>query len=156
MSPLFWITLLLILGILLFLAELVLLPGITIAAIGSLAALCAAVAWSFAEYGISCGFMTLGIVCVIIIIMLIFFFRRNTWRKVSLATELPDSIERPIGELCKIGASGRTISRLAPMGKVIVDGRVFEAKTMGSFVNEGASVKVIGFENQNIIVEINN
>lgn len=156
MSPLFWITLLLILGILLFLAELVLLPGITIAAIGSLAALSAAVAWSFAAYGISCGFMTLGIVGIIIIIMLIFFFRRSTWRKVSLATELPDTIERPISELCKIGASGISISRLAPMGKVIIDGRVFEAKTMGGFVDEGAKIKVIGFENQNIIVEINN
>lgn len=155
MSPQFWIISLIVLGILLFLAELVLLPGITIAAIGSLAALSAAVAWAFAAYGISCGFITLGIVLVIIVVMLIFFFRRSTWRKVSLSTELPGTIDTPIEKLCKIGSRGTALSRLAPMGKVIIDGRVFEAKTMRGYINEGADIKVVGFENQNIIVEQN-
>ncbi len=153
MPVLFWIILLVILGILLFFAELVLLPGITLAAVGAFACLCAASAWIFAEYGIMYGFIGLGAILAVVLLMLILFLRPKTWKKVSLSTELPDSIATPISELCEVGSSGRSLTRLAPMGKVLIEGQTFEAKTMGGYIDEGESVSVIGYDNQNIIVE---
>ena len=56
-----WITLLIILGLLLFLAELVLLPGITIAAVGAFCCLVGAAAWAYVDGGLVVGFTVLGI-----------------------------------------------------------------------------------------------
>lgn len=153
MSPLFWIILLIVVGVLLFIAELILLPGITVAAVLSLGSMCAAVTWSFMEYGIIWGFIAIGVVAVISAILLAVFFKRSTWRRVTLNTELTATIERPISELCEMGAKGTTITRLSPMGKVMVDGKIFEAKTLRGLINEGQKVKVIGYDNQTIIIE---
>ncbi len=153
MSALFYIILLVVIGLVLFFAELVLLPGITIAAVGSFCSLCAASAWIFAEYGIACGFMGLLGILVLVAIMLIFFFRPKTWRKVSLKTELKDTIATPIEKLCSIGAQGVSTTRLSPMGKVEIEGEIYEAKTRGGYIDEGSNIKVIGYDNQNVVVE---
>lgn len=153
MSPMFWIVLLIILGVILFFAELVLLPGITIAAVGAFCALVVAAAWAFAEFGIVTGFIVLGIIIALVLVMLALFLRPKTWKKVALHTEIKETIDRPISELCKIGDAARALTRLAPMGKVVLEGKVYEAKTMGEYVDEGTEVEVIDFDNQNIIVK---
>lgn len=153
MTPIFWIILLIVLGTILFFAELVLLPGITIAAVGSFCALVAAASWAFIDYGLATGFAVLGIIIAIVVVMTIFFLRPKTWKKVTLHTEIRDTIDRPIEELCKIGDTAKVLTRLAPMGKVIIGGKVYEAKTMGQYVDEGGEAEVIGFDNQNVIVK---
>jgi membrane-bound ClpP family serine protease len=52
----------------------------------------------------------------------------------------------------KEGDRGVALGRLAPMGTVVIDGRNYEAKTTGGFVDQHTEVEVIGFENFNIIV----
>lgn len=153
MEPMFWIVLLIVLGTILFFAELVLLPGITVAAVGAFCALVSAASWAFIEYGFLTGFIVLGIILAIVTVMMIFFLRPKTWKKVTLHTEIRETIDRPINELCKVGDHASVLTRLAPMGKVIIEGRVYEAKTMGEYVDEGGEATVIGFDNQNVIVK---
>lgn len=154
MSDQFWIILLNILGMTLFLAELVLLPGITIAAILSFCSLVASVALAFSSYGIGVGFIVLGIVVVEIIILLAIFLRPKTWKNVALNSELPESIDSPIENLVKLNSTAKAITRLAPMGKVVINGKFFEAKTIGHYIDEGSDVRVIGYDNQSIVVEL--
>lgn len=154
MSPLFWIILFIIFGIILFFAELVLLPGITIAAVGSFCCLVAAAAWSFAEFGVVAGFITLGIILVLVLVMVVLFLRPKTWKKVTLSTQIKESIDSPIEHLCQIGQQGEALTRLAPMGKVIICGHTFEAKTMGDYIDQMSGIEVIGFDNQNVIVKL--
>ncbi len=153
MSPMIWIIMLIVLGLILFFAELVILPGITVAAVGAFCCLVAAVAWSFAEYGLGTGFTTLAAVMLLIVVMLIIFLRPRTWNSVALKTEISESIDIPIEELVTIDSCGKSLTRLAPMGKVLIEGRTYEAKTMGEYLDEGSIIKVIGYDNQNIIVE---
>ena len=47
---------------------------------------------------------------------------------------------------------GMTVSRLAPMGKVEIGGKIYEAKSMDSYIDPRREVEVVGFENFNIIV----
>lgn len=154
MSPLFWIILLIVLGILLFIAELVLLPGITVAAVLAFGAFTSAVAWAFASYGLMWGFIALGAVLLLLTLITVIFLKPNTWNRVSLKDELPLTIDKPICELCEVGAHGRTITRIAPMGKVMVDGKVFEAKVIRGIIDADTDIKVVGFENQNVIIEL--
>jgi len=53
----------------------------------------------------------------------------------------------------KIGDVGITSSRLAPMGKVKINGHIVEAKTNDDFIDEGVEVKILEVMNTNILVE---
>lgn len=146
-----WIILLLILGILLFIAELVLLPGLTVAAVGSFCSLVGAVAMAF-NIGESEGWIVLGIVLVIITILTAIFLRSKTWRGVALKTNITESLDNM--PKAQIGDKGKALTRLAPMGKVVIEGEVIEAKTMGEYIDEGSLIEVIGVENMNLIVKL--
>lgn len=150
----FWIILLVVIGLLLYFAELVLLPGITVAAVGSFCCLVTAAALAFVWGGVGQGFVVLGVILVLIILTTIIFLRPKTWKKAALHTNITETIDDAINSQCSVGQQGRAITRLAPMGKVTIGGRTFEAKTTGQYVDEGSTVEIIGFDNQNIIVKL--
>lgn len=60
----------------------------------------------------------------------------------------------PAEALIEKGMRGRALSRLAPMGKVRVEGYDFEAKSDQGYIDEATEVEVVGFENSNVIVKI--
>lgn len=150
-----WISLLILLGLILFVVELVLLPGITIAAIGAFASLVGAVAWAFVDGGATMGFIVLGIVAILLIVLTILCLRPRTWNRFALKTNIesqvqPEKIERQV----EVGTQGITLTRLAPMGKVQIEGQIYEAKSLDSYIDPRQKVVVIGYDNANIIVRI--
>lgn len=148
-----WITLLILLGLLLFVAELVLLPGITLAAVGSFCCLVAAVTWAFVGGSVAMGFIVLGIVVVFLGILMAIFLRPRTWNRVALKTNIESQVQTEnIQNQVEVGVQGSTLTRLAPMGKVQVGDRIFEAKSLDSYIDPRRQVVVIGYENSNIIV----
>ena len=148
-----WITLLMLLGLLLFVAELVLLPGITLAAVGSFCCLVAAVTWAFVGGSVAMGFIVLGIVVVFLGILMAIFLRPRTWNRVALKTNIESQVQtEDIQNQVEVGVQGSTLTRLAPMGKVQVGDRIFEAKSLDSYIDPRRQVVVIGYENSNIIV----
>ncbi|CDN32023.1 hypothetical protein BN938_1945 [Mucinivorans hirudinis] len=147
-----WIILLIVLGILLFAAELILLPGITVAAIGSFCALAGAVYVAFTTVGQTAGWVTLAVVVVILSILTAIFLRSKTWRRVALNTNIENSLDNM--PRASVGDEGRAITRLAPMGKILINNQVIEVKTMGEYVDEGSTVEVVGTDNMNLIVKL--
>lgn len=148
-----WITLLILLGLLLFVAELVLLPGVTLAAVGSFCCLVAAVTWAFVGGSVAMGFIVLGIVVVFLGILMAIFLRPKTWNRVALKTNIESQVQaEDIQRQVEVGVQGSTLTRLAPMGKVQVGDRIFEAKSLDSYIDPRRQVVVIGYENSNIIV----
>lgn len=148
----FWIVLLVIVGLLLYFAELVLLPGITLAAIGSFCSLAGATFWAFSTYGDQTGLWVLGCSVVGVVFITIFFLRARTWKKLSLHTEIKESIGIALSKRYHIGDRCVALTRLAPMGNVLIDGATVEAKTRGGYLDAGAELEIIGFENQSLIV----
>ncbi len=148
-----WIISLLLLGVLLFLVELILLPGISLAGIGALACFAGAVTMGFTMYSTATGFMYLGIAVLLISVCLIFFLRAKTWRKVALNAEVPDSIAPAISDLVPCGAVVATLTRLAPMGKVLYQGETYEAKSIDVFIDQRTDVVVKSYDNQVLVVE---
>ena len=53
----------------------------------------------------------------------------------------------------KPGDIGKTITRLAPMGKALVNDITCEAKSTGTFINENTEIEVIKVLNTQIIVK---
>lgn len=58
---------------------------------------------------------------------------------------------RPENEIA-LGTVGTTVSRLSPMGKININGKIYEAKSADVFIDQREQVEVVGFENFNVIV----
>lgn len=148
-----WITLLILLGLLLFLAELVLLPGITVAAVGAFCCLVGAVTWAFIGGGMVMGFIVLAVVVVMLVLLTILFLRPRTWNRFALKTNIESQVQPvEIEKQVEVGVQGITLTRLAPMGKVQIDGQIFEAKSLDSYIDPRQEVIVIGYDNATLVV----
>lgn len=147
-----WIIILVVVGLVLYFAELALLPGVTIAGIVAFGALVGATVGAFGQ-GAAVGWWVVGVELVGLGILTALFFRPRTWRRVALHTEIKDSVGVSAADRFKVGDRGEALTRLAPMGNVLIAGQTVEAKTRGGYVDEGRVVEVIGFENGALIVK---
>lgn len=149
------IILLILLGIFLLGVELFLLPGISIAGFGALGACAFAVYKAFVEYGNVGGFIALAVVLILSVILLIFGLRAKTWHRLALKNNIDGSSQTsPEKDDVVIGARGTTITRLAPMGKILINGKTYEAKSIDVYVDPHQEVEVTGFENFNVVVKV--
>lgn len=151
---LFYIILLVFFGLLFLLAELVLLPGVSVGAILALVCYGSSIYLAFRNYGTVGGIVVLAVLVVLSLIVVVVSLRARTWQRFSLRQEIRSSSMPvlPADEL-HVGDRGRTLSRLSPMGKVEIGGRTYEAKSTGAYVDPQCEVEVVGFENFSVIVK---
>ncbi len=147
------IILLIFLGIFLILLEFLVVPGVTIAGIGGLLCIGGGVYLSYSNYGYVVGNYTLGGTFVLLLVTLYFAFKSKTWKKLMLKTSIDSKVNTYEKEKIKIGDTGRTISRLAPMGKVSVNGEYIEAKSLYKFIDQDTEIEVVKVLNNKIIVK---
>jgi membrane-bound ClpP family serine protease len=147
---------LLIIGVILFLVEIFLVPGISIAGVGGIIATIAAIVYAYMKIGLWAGHFTLVAAILLIVLALFITLRTNVVDKISLKTEI-DSKVNTIQELnVSPGDQGMTISRLAPMGKVEVNGNILEAKSEDGLIEEQQLIEVVKVLPNNIIVKLKN
>lgn len=149
----FYIALLILFGLLFLLAELVLLPGVSIGAILSLLCYGSSIYLAFAGHGAVAGTVTIAIILVLSLLVIVVALRAKTWQRFSLRQEIRSS-SMPVtpAEVLKVGERGTTVSRLSPMGKVEIDGHTYEAKSQGPYIDPKQAVEVVGFENFSVVV----
>jgi membrane-bound ClpP family serine protease len=144
---------LVLLGLFFLVAELVFLPGAALGVILSLASYAAATYFAFVRIGMVGGFITLGIIIVLSLIATIISLRAKTWQRFALKNKVEGQSMQTPAEEVKIGDCGVTISRLSPMGKVLIGGKEYEAKSAEAYIDQRTEVTVTGFENFTIIVK---
>lgn len=150
----FIIILLMLFGVLFLVAELVLLPGVSIGAILSLVSYGGAIYIAFRDFGPFAGIIVLLIVLLLSSVATFVSLRAKTWQRFSLKQKISSScMSSPAAENVRIGDKGITLSRLSPMGKVEIGGRIFEAKSLDAYVDPKIEIEVVGFENSNVIVK---
>ena len=151
----FFIILLLLFGVLFLVAEIVLLPGISIGGILALVCYGSSIYMAFRDYGPLTGAMVTVAILVLSAGATIVSLRAKTWQRFSLKQQIDSSSMRtPEEDNVRIGDRGITLSRLSPMGKVDIGGRIYEAKSLDRYVDPRSEVEVVGFENFNVIVRV--
>jgi len=70
-----------------------------------------------------------------------------------LDSEIDAKVENFSHDKLKIGDIGKTIGRLAPMGKIKVNGEVVEAQSTGTFIDHQTDVRIVKIQMNKIIVE---
>lgn len=149
----FYIILLIFLGVLFLVAELLLLPGISVGTILSLVCYGSAIYLAFDGYGTLTGAITIAVVLLLSLITTLVSLRAKTWQRLSLKQEIDSSSMRLPEKEISVGARGISVSRLSPMGKVEIDGKSYEAKSADVFIDQKQPVEVVGFDNFAVIVK---
>jgi membrane-bound ClpP family serine protease len=147
------IILFILLGLVLLLIEFAVIPGITIAGIGGFLLLIASVYIAFKSYGTVAGLITLTVVLIAAPMMIYYFFKSKSGKKMILESQIAGKVETVNHENIKVGDSGKAIGRLAPSGKVRINGEVVEAQSTGVFIDQQTEVKVVKVLSNKIIVE---
>ena len=147
------IVFLVVLGIVLLLIEVTILPGITVAGVGSFLVLVYSVYLAFTSYGPLVGFLTLAFVLIVSPLLVYYFFKGKAGKSMVLNTVITGVANEIDPEKVKVGDIGVTIGRLAPMGKIKVNDEVIEVRSTGAFVNPGEKVRIIHIEKSLITVE---
>lgn len=147
------VVILLLLGILFFLLELFLIPGISLAGIAGTLFMGGAIYYAYSQIGSSAGHLTVVSSVVLLAITIWIFVRSKALEKMSLKAEIKGKNDPLENMIINKGDLGVSQSRLAPMGKVKVNGHIVEAKTNDDFIDPGVEVRVLEVYNTNILVE---
>ncbi|MCK5820274.1 MAG: hypothetical protein KAH17_00240 [Bacteroidales bacterium] len=147
------IFLLILAGIILFLLEFLVVPGVTIAGIGGLLFMGGAVYMAFENYDTTTGLLVLGAVLLIIIVSLIFALRAKTWKKISLSTEVNSKVAELENLDISVGDQGVALTRLNPIGSVLINEQKLEGHSQGPLIREQTPIEVIKVAHTYVIVK---
>lgn len=148
------IILLILLGVVLFLVEFLIIPGVTIAGISGALVLGVAVFMSYRTYGTTVGTYTLLSVLVVSIVTLALALRSKTWKRFMLKTNIDSKVEVGLEDKkIKPGDNGETVTRLAPIGMVRVNNITIEGKSIGGFLDPNTKIEVVKVLGTQVIVK---
>ena len=159
MSPLFWVTTLLFVGLFVMVLE-VFIPSGGLLGFVSIAAIVAAIATAFAEQGIGPGFLVLAITAVAVPATLAMAFhlfpstplgRRIMPSPPEPQDLVPDQKQRDrLREL--VGSQGRAVTDLVPWGQVEVSNERIEAVSRAGPISNETVIEVVGTEGRAVVV----
>lgn len=153
MSELVIVGLLVLISIVFMVVEIFLLPGFSISGIVSVLFGGVAIWYAFAKIGVNAGLITLIVWLVMLGIGIWLFVRAKTLDKMSMNTVLNETSNLYEIDKIVVGMTGIATSRLAPMGKVTIDGKEYEAKSIDGFVDQKCEVEVTAIEDNKLIVK---
>lgn len=147
------VTLVVLLGIIFLLAEIFLLPGITISGIAGFIFLVGGISYAYMYIGTTAGNLTLIISALLIMGSFIYFIKSKSLRRISLKTNIDSKVDNSDLKKINIGDEGITQSRLNPIGKVFINDLTVEAKSIdGQMIDEDTVVVVNKVDWSNILV----
>ena len=144
------ITLILV-GLLLVFAEILIIPGVGIAGVLGLLAMGGSCAYAFIEMGNLTGVIVTSINAVLLVALTIWVLRAQTWKRLSLETNIDAKAVVPEVEVT-VGDKGKSVTRLAPMGTVRFGDKSLEATSMEGLIDPGVEVQVVAIEDSKIYV----
>jgi membrane-bound ClpP family serine protease len=147
------ITLILV-GIVLILAEILLIPGVGVAGILGLLSLGGSCWYAFYEFGNMTGGIVTGIVALLIVLTTIYVLRAKTWKRMSLETNIDSKAVEDDSAYVSLGLRGVAVTRLAPMGVVRFGEKAVEVKAVEGIIDAGSEVEVMMIEDHKIYVSL--
>ena len=141
-------------GVALLVVEIFLIPGVGMAGIAGIVSMVAAVVCAYFYIGPMAGHITLGCMLVLSALSVWLFLKNRTLEKMALKTDITSKVDL-VSELnVNVGDTGKSISRLAPMGKISVNGKEIEAKAVSAFIDPGTEVEITAIEGNTAIVKV--
>lgn len=144
---------LVVVAVLLFLAELFIVPGISIAGILSGCCIIYANYHAFSVFGTTIGCITLLVSAVAFIGSLVWFMKSKTLDKLSLKKEISSTVKQAGSDNVQIGDTGISTTRLALIGYADFNGHIIEVKSTAEFIDAKTPIKIVRIVDGIILVE---
>ena len=143
-----------VLGILFMLIEIFLLPGISIAGIAGAIFLIGGIVYSYMFLGSTAGNVTLAASAVTLGLTFFGLLKSKSLERISLNTIIDDKVDNSYLLKIAVGDIGVAVSRLNPIGKVLVNDIEAEGKSFdGEFIEEDTEIVVVKVETYNVLVK---
>ncbi len=140
-------------GLLFCVVELLILPGVTLGGILSVVCNGGAIYMAFGQLGVAGGIIVVVVIAVLSCVAIALSLRAKTWDRFSLKSKIESSSSDAPQVQVAVGQRGVAISRLAPMGKVVIEGSSYEAKSADVYIDAKSTVEVVGFDNFSVVVK---
>ena len=147
------IIILIVIGLALIIVEVVVLPGITVSGVAGVLLIGCSVFLTFRWYGNTAGTYSLIATGIFFIIFLIYVLRAKTWDRLSLHSEIDSRVNVVDTDNIKSGDKGMTVSRLAPVGKILVHDKIMEGKSEFGLIDENREIEVVHVDGSTITVQ---
>lgn len=147
---------LIVAGIILFLVEIFIIPGISFAGIGAFVCLIYANYFAFSNLGNTAGFITLAASTLACVASLFIFMRSKTLDKIALKKNITSTVDNKAEQSIKVGDTGIAFTRLALIGIADINGHHVEVRSIDGFIDEKTPIIVARIDNGNILVEKQN
>ena len=147
----FIITLILV-GLVLMLAEILLIPGVGVAGVLGLLSLGGSCFYAFNQMGTTAGILVTVTNAVLIVALTVWVLRAKTWKRFTLNTNIDSKAVVFDENAVATGDKGKTVTRLAPMGTAIIGNETHEVKALEGIIDSGVEIEVVLVEDNKIYV----
>ena len=147
------IIILIIIGLALLIVEVVVLPGVTVAGIAGILLIGCSIFLTYRWFGNTAGTYALIGTSILFIVFLIYALRAKTWDRLSLHSEIDSRVNVVDTNHIKPGNKGMTVSRLAPIGKILIHDQIMEGKSEFGLIDENKEIEVVNVNESTIIVQ---
>ena len=146
------IIIILLIALLLIFLEIFVLPGINVAGILGLLLMIAGIYLGYRQIGAPTAHYILATTLILGTLIMFFGLRSSTWRKVALDTAIESKVADDVSENVKVGDRGTALTRLGPIGTVLINGKTFEAKS-ANITDAKTEIEVTEIDGNEIIVK---
>lgn len=143
---------LILVGLVLIFAEILVVPGVGVAGILGLLSMAGSCFYAFHEMGNTTGYIVTGVNAVLLLVLIVYILRAKTWRKMALETKIEAKAVSEDSAVVSVGDTGKTITRLSPMGSVRFGNVVVEVKAVEGMIDPGCDVEIVLIEDNRIYV----
>lgn len=145
------ITLILV-GLILILAEILLIPGVGVAGILGLLSMGGSCAYAFMEFGNQTGAIVTAVNAVLLVAFIVWVLRAKTWKRLALDTNIDAKAVVPEVKVAP-GDRGKATTRLAPMGMARFGDSTLEVTALEGIIDSGAGIEVSHIDDNKIFVK---
>lgn len=151
--PWILIATLIIIGFIFLALELLVIPGVGVTGIIGFILIAVGVWQTYAGHGMLAGHLVLAGTFLLTVMTLVLSLRGNTWRKLALSTSIDSKLNIIDPDLIRVGDTGKSVSRLVPMGKAQIKGEFYEVSTNGDFIDPQTEIIIEKIDHNKIIVK---
>ncbi len=148
------IIVLIVIGLILLVAEFLIIPGVTVAGVAGFALIIFGIYLGYSQFGATVGHVVLLSTAVASVVTIALSLRAKTWRWAALSTKIDSKANEEYDQIVKPGDVGVTISRLAPMGKAVINDNIVEVTALGELIDQQSTIEVVKVEGNKITVKL--
>jgi membrane-bound ClpP family serine protease len=145
---------LILVGLLFLVLEILVIPGTALVGLLGFGLVVFGIYESYHAFGTMAGHFTLVATILATVGTLYFSLKSKTWKRMALNRNIDGKMNVVDEELIHQGDKGRTVSRLAPMGKALINGSIVEVQSLSGFIDEEKEIMVVKVTPNKITVKL--